>query len=198
MELQQKQLLKGKCVKKMFVLLREELINMLEEEVVKEKRLWVRKWISDRSITGASSFLLKQLRVENPTEYRLALRLTSENFDQLLSLIESSIQYQDTVMREASPAKIKLEVTLTYLATGMSYRSLSHLYRVPKPTISKFIPKVCRRIYAALKQYIKVPNTEEEWNMIECGFRRKWNFPSCYGAIDGKHVLIKSPPKSGS
>ncbi|KAL3177528.1 hypothetical protein MRX96_039093 [Rhipicephalus microplus] len=30
------------------------------------------------------------------------------------------------------------------------------------------------------------------------GFSQKWNFLNCIGAIDGKHVLIKKPPKSGT
>lgn len=138
------------------MLLKDELSNMLDEELKKKKRLWVRKWISERSVTGGSALLLKQLRLEDPSEYRLALRLTAENFDELLSLIEHPIQRQDTIMRDALPAKIKLEITLTYLATGMSYRSISHFYRVSKSAISQLIPEVCRAIFRALKQFIKV------------------------------------------
>jgi len=43
-----------------------------------------------------------------------------------------------------------------------------------------------------------VPKTKNEWDEIEKGFRKTWNFPRCIGAMDGKHILIKAPPKSGS
>lgn len=99
----------------------QELSDMCEEEISKEKRIWIRKWIEDRDITGGS-LLLTQLRTEDPKEYKLALRMTPKNFDDLLMLLSGSVQRQDT-HRDALPAKVKLEITLTFLASGMSFRN---------------------------------------------------------------------------
>lgn len=44
----------------------------------------------------------------------------------------------------------------------------------------------------------QIPGNHEEWRKIERGFRDRWNFPGAYGAIDGKHVLIRAPPQCGS
>ena len=40
--------------------------------------------------------------------------------------------------------------------------------------------------------------TTEKFEKIEKGFRHRWDYPNCIGAIDGKHVVIQSPPNSGS
>ncbi|XP_035705550.1 uncharacterized protein LOC118434930 [Folsomia candida] len=45
--------------------------------------------------------------------------------------------------------------------------------------------------------FVKAP-TNEDYNLIEKGFRERWNFPNCIGAVDGKHIDIEAPYKSGS
>lgn len=45
---------------------------------------------------------------------------------------------------------------------------------------------------------MQVPNTEVKWKRVAQEFEDKWNFPHCIGAMDGKHVLIQPPVKSGS
>lgn len=49
-----------------------------------------------------------------------------------------------------------------------------------------------------LNFYFQAPANAEEWKAIESGFRKKWNFPGCCGAIDGKHIVLKAPPAAGS
>ena len=45
---------------------------------------------------------------------------------------------------------------------------------------------------------MQVPKTADEWKTIADGFYRKWNFPNCLGAVDGKHIAITKPPDTGS
>ena len=136
--------------------LTEEINNLIDEEQFRPWRLWVRKWIHRRESRGASVLLLKELPVEDPLEYRLCLRLTPESFETLLNLIAPVIQWTDTKLRDAIPARVKVEITVNFLATGNSYRTVQHLFRVPKPSVSKFVPEVCEAIFEALKDFIKV------------------------------------------
>ena len=39
--------------------------------------------------------------------------------------------------------------------------------------------------------------TGDDWLKIAEEFERKWNFPNCIGALDGKHVVIQAQPNSG-
>ena len=42
------------------------------------------------------------------------------------------------------------------------------------------------------------PSDPEDWKKIEERFRNRWNVPYAVGALDGKHIAIKKPKKSGS
>jgi len=43
-----------------------------------------------------------------------------------------------------------------------------------------------------------MPSTQDEWKAVARQFGSRWNFHHCRGAIDGKHVAVKKPKKSGS
>lgn len=131
------------------------MLNQLQN---KQRRWWVRPWIQRREELGASSRLLQELKEEDPETYRNVLRMTAPQFQELLELVEPLIKKQDTVFRQAIPCKTKLEITLRYLATGDSFRSLVLLFRVPHNSISVFLPEVLSAIYEVLQPFIKVSN----------------------------------------
>lgn len=134
----------------------DECLDIIDEELNKKKKVWTRKWLLRRSTLGSSNVILKELYLEDPTEYRRCLRMTPQNFEVLLNLVSPLIQRSNTLMREALPARTKLEVTLYYLATGSNYGSLQHFFRVSKAAISHCIPEVCGAISSCLKNFMKV------------------------------------------
>ena len=45
---------------------------------------------------------------------------------------------------------------------------------------------------------LQVPSAQEEWKKIAMDFDTRWQFPNCIGAIDGKHIQIRSPGRGSS
>lgn len=179
----------------------------LEDEAEKEKNIklpvrrtkWVRDWVSRRDDRGCYLNLVKELEFEDGDSFKNFMRMSSEDFYYLLSLVSPLIQKEDTCMRKAIPAGEKLALTLRYLATGETFSSLQYIFRIPKNTISTFFLEVCEAIYEVLKgQHLKVPSTEREWLDVARSFNDQWNFPHCLGAVDGKHIVIKAPANGGS
>jgi hypothetical protein len=82
-------------------LLLVQIAEVLEEEITREKKVWVRKWLARKSTHGGSALLLKELCAEDPAEYRTCLRVSPERFDSLHDLIANAAQKSGTLMRDA-------------------------------------------------------------------------------------------------
>lgn len=65
-------------------------------------------------------------------------------------------------------------------------------------TVGKVIEETTAAIWKCLKnQYMPLPS-ENMWLEIAQRYEELWNMPNCIGSLDGKHIRIKAPPKSGS
>lgn len=134
------------------------ILEEVEEEicVINKKKLWIRKWIDRRDKLGATNCLLKELALEDPKEYFDSLRMSESCVNYLVMKIHSQIQRENTLLRSAIPAITKLQVVLYFLATGCSLRTLTHMFRLGKSTISEFLIEVCEAVYESLKEFIEV------------------------------------------
>lgn len=101
--------------------------------------------------------------------------------------------------RKAIEPGHRLLVTLRYMATGETYRgSMRYNHVMPHNTISVIIREVVVAIYNEYRDEVwTMPASAEEWKEVSDGFSSRWNFHHCVGAIDGKHVEIVKPKKSG-
>ncbi|XP_018800958.1 PREDICTED: uncharacterized protein LOC108976358 [Bactrocera latifrons] len=127
------------------------------------------------------------------------VRITFVEFEEIHQKIEPLIGKKCTNMRKAISNRNRLAVTLFYLASGDSFNNLSIVFKIAPCTIGKIITDVCEAIYNILKEdYLKTPSTVEEWYKIADGFWEKWNFMNYMGALDGKHMNIIKPDRSGS
>ncbi|KAK7794094.1 hypothetical protein R5R35_010296 [Gryllus longicercus] len=170
----------------------------IEEQKKRRRSLWTRDWILRRKEKGAFANLVQELIAEDPPGFQNYCRLSVTECETLLNLIGPQISKKNTRFRESISAKERLMVTLRFLATGDSYRTLMYEFRIADSTLSLLIPEVCKAIAGLRNQFIKLPATPEEWKIIADEFNKLWNFPHCIGALDGKHIVMQAPSNSGS
>ena len=106
---------------------------------------------------------------------------------------------KDTSFRkEISPSE-RLCLTIHYHAYGNSQHDLSFTYRIGRSTVSVIIREIYEAMWGNLsEQYCRPPQNKEHWNQIAKDIEEIWNLPLCVGAIEIKHIAIKSPINSGS
>ena len=86
-----------------------------------------------------------------------------------------------------------------FLATGESFQNLSYDWHINANAISGFVDQTADfLIEALLPVHGMPPDTEEKWIYESQLAYELWNWPNGLGAIDGKHVAMKCPPRSGS
>lgn len=157
-----------------------------------------------------------------PNSFRENFHMDDHNFEYIYNKIEKHLVQRRYVRRDIIPPRAKLAMVLElvikmihlimhlsmrrisqifflhrYFACGSLQRHIASNYRVSKQAFGLIIDQVCTAILAEMND--EIPKlTKEQWVEVSNQFNTKWNFPNCVGAIDGKHIAIKCPPRAGS
>lgn len=143
--------------------------------------------------------MMVELEREDIPAYKGMMRMDPALFHELETRLTNRLLKKDTNYRKAHCPGLKLAVTLKFLATGCEMATLAEGFRVPRNSCCVIIREVCEALIAELQDELLVtPTTAEEWKEVAEQFGRRWNFWHAMGALDGKHIAIQKPAKSGS
>ena len=112
----------------------------------RRRQMWVRPWLLRRPLYGQYEKLMAELTAEDVGGFKNFMRMEPDLFHEVLARVGPRITKQDTFWRRALEPGLKLAITLRYLGTGNSYKSLQYGFRVAFNTISIFVIEVCQAI----------------------------------------------------
>ncbi len=105
-----------------------------------------------------------ELEVEDPAGFQNFVRCEPAMFQEMVERLTLIISKQDTNYRKALDPGLKVSITLHYMATGDSSKSLQYGFKVAYNTICLLIPEVCAAIVEAYhEEVIRTPTTPEDW-----------------------------------
>ena len=109
---------------------------------------------------------MRELEAENPEDFQAYTRMEPVMFRELLDRIEPRITKQTINMRIPLEPGVKLAISLRYLATGSSYKTLALAFRVASNTISLFVSEVVDAIVAEYEDLVDMPDSPDEWRAV--------------------------------
>ncbi|CAH2004839.1 unnamed protein product [Acanthoscelides obtectus] len=133
-----------------------------------------------------------------PERFQNFYRMSRECFYNVLALVKEGLEKRSTNFREPICPEERLLITLRYFASGCSFKALSYYFVKGHSTVRAVVHQTAKVIWEKLQpKYMPVPTTAK-WMQIADRFHSLWNLPNCIGSIDGKHIRIQAPPRSGS
>ena len=97
---------------------------------------------------GEYHALVMEINIECQGDFVSCMRMQPAMFHELLQRIAPRIQKSTRYRKPLEPG-LKLPITLSYLATSNSYKSLQYSFRVAHNTILLFFPEVCEALIDA-------------------------------------------------
>ena len=120
-------------------------------------------------------------------------RMSRETFVYLCDQLRPTLARSDTTFRKAISVEHRVAIAVWRLATNVEYRTIGHLFGVSRSSVCMIVNEVCTAIVTKLMhRFIRLP-TGAKLDEVVAGFRNRWGFPQCAGAVDGTHIPIIAP-----
>lgn len=172
------------------------LIQIIKKRKIVSKRRWrVNPYLCGRSDGGRFQNDFNDL-ITHRQSFHQTFHMSDETFQYIYEKIREDIKWNFRTRDDLIDNKSKLSMFLEYCCAGSSFTHIANVYRVSTMSCENHCIKVAKAIIKNLKEEA-FPSTPD-WSNISNEFNRKWQFPNCVGAIDGKHINIKKPKDSGS
>ena len=116
---------------------------LLEDRV---KRGKTREWLKERAEKGVFQTVIK-LSLQDTPAFKEIMRMSPDQFKEILITTEPEICKQRTKMSGEPIVPLERRaLTLRFLATAESFRSLHFQFRISRPAISYIVTEVCEAI----------------------------------------------------
>ena len=117
-----------------------------------------------RVFYGQYEKLMVEMAGEDPASFRNFVRMDPAMFQELLTRLGPRIEKQDTRFRKALHPGLRLAITLRFLATGDSYKTLVYGFRVSHSTICLLVRQVYQAIFDEFHdELVLCPTTAQKW-----------------------------------
>ncbi|KAG0411310.1 hypothetical protein HPB47_011565 [Ixodes persulcatus] len=155
--------------------------------VIRPARMQVGHARSPLQVLDNGLLEMKLMRGGDLDYFKKFYRMTPQEYDYVLKLVEDDLR-RSYVCREPISASERLAMTLRYLSSGDPVKDVALAFRVGISTARAAIVDTCKSLWERLRPIY----------MPVSAYSLLWQFPNCVGAVDGKHVQMQAPVRSGS
>ena len=128
--------------------------------------------------------------------FKKTFRVSRNTFNLILKSLRPDIE-KDFVTEQHVSAECRLAICLYRLGRGDYLYTIAELFGLGVTTVHKIIEEVCEAIIRNLwKPSVQAHFPITKQNIMEkmVDMTAFWQFPCCWGAVDGCHIPIQCPP----